>query len=419
MPHKNYAKDLILYLIPSIFLALLFSKSLPDILMVIMGAAFLYYSYTEKSWGWVKDPVVILAFMLSAYCLLIASPFADRPFDTAVKSLIWLRFILFYACLVHVLPQSTDRLKMPLQLCLAIFAIVIVDSFFQYISGVSLSGNLKPGDRLTSFLDRPNIGTYLFKSVFAVAGLFLAVWLSGRSVRMRDAVIFYSIWFLTAVIILLSGERTATVMMLGSVFVLIPGALFFSPRRRIWAITLVASAVFVVSLVAFTQPVVKKRSGDFQKHISEFRNSPYGHLTFAALSIAKDNPLTGIGFKTFEENCKSRIDPDGNKKLCHIHPHNPYLEWMVIAGFPGMLLYFALVFALLFNVLRVCWTDNRLIVSSVALSALSMSLFPFLFSQSLVSNWPGVLAWLSIGLAVASVKIIRADCADAPVAPRN
>lgn len=405
-------KQIIIVFYPFVFLSLLFSKSLPDVLICVIGVLFLLSSYQDKQWGWLRDPVIYAGLALAFYTATIAAPFADKPADTAVKSLLWLRFVLLYAALLHVLPLYRGKLRLPLLICLGVFALASFDALFQYITGTNLTGNSFPGPRLTSFLDRPNIGTFLFKSVYAVASLYLAVMITTRKFNLRETAIFFAVWVFSSVIVLISGERTATIMMLGSLVILMPAMMFFSPARRLLAVTIFSTAIFIVTAVALTQPVIGKRFNDLTTHLGAFSSSPYGHLTFAALDIANDNPLTGIGFKSFEENCKQRIDPDGSRRLCHIHTHNPFLEWLVIAGYPGLLLFSLMVFALLFQVLRGGWSDQRLVVTAVALSALSMTLSPLMFSQNLISNWPGVLAWMSIGTAIASVRLVTPNTLD-------
>ena len=410
---QNFA----IYLVPVLLIALLVSKSFADIITVVAGLVFLFHCMNEKDWNWLKDPVIICAIILVLYCLFIVSPFAEKPLDTAVRSILWLRLLLLYALLAHFLPSCSAGYKKSFYITLFIFLIVAIDCLYQYNTGVSITGNSVAAERLSSFLDRPNIGTFLFKSMFAFAGLFLAVQLFAKkhgtgnsnktkSIRPLHAT-FYFVWSFVTAMILLSGERSTTIMMVGSFFILIPGFMLFEKSMRKWAPVISLVTLAVVFITIKTQKTIESRVEETQTHLGEFRTSPYGHLTFAAWEIAKENPITGIGFKAFQETCEEKIDPGNKKRLCHPHPHNPYLEWLNIAGFPGLLIYCALVLSILYNLLHGPWHQAKLIVTALAFSALSISLFPFLFSQSLVSNWPGILAWLSIGIATASVRISR------------
>lgn len=406
-----------IYFVPSLLIALLFSRSVADVMTIIAGVVFLLHSFRENDWGWLKDPVIFCALALVLYCIFIVSPFADKPLDTAVRSISWFRFLLFYGFLVYVLPKYSKNLTGPFFIILIIFLIVSLDSFYQYITGVSISGNAYSTDRLTSFLDRPNIGTFLFKSMFAFASFFIAVQffnkkmskggLHNRNLNKYLHLFFYIVWILATTVILLSGERSTTIMMVGSFFILIPGLLLFDKAMRKWAPIILILTGAIVTVAVSTQPNLLGRLEKTQKQLSDFRHSHYGYLTVAGWEIAKANPLTGIGHKAYEDNCREKIIPLSKKHLCRPHSHNPYMEWLVIAGFPGLLIYCALVFSILYNLLQGAWHQSRLIVTAIALSALSISLFPFLFSQSLISNWPGILAWLSIGLATASVKIAK------------
>lgn len=417
MQNSILMQNITVYLVPLLLVALLFSKSIADVITVMAGVVFLIYSYREKEWQWIKDPVIICALILVIYCLLIVSPFADKPMDTAIRSILWLRFLLLYALLKNFLSNGSTEINRSFFVTIIVFFIVSIDCLYQYNMGVSFTGNIVGTNRLSSFLDRPNIGTFLFKSIFAFASFFIAAQLAVKKsndlgVLKKNKILplnilFYFVWSLVTAMILLSGERSVTIMMVGSFFILIPFFLLFDKSLRKWAPVIIILTGGIVTTAVITQPNLIKRIEDLKTHLGEFRQSPYGHITFASWEIAKENPITGIGQKAFQKNCEDKIDPGNKNRLCHPHPHNPYLEWLNLAGFPGLLIYCALVLSILYNLLNGPWHQARLIVTALALSALSISLFPFLFSQSLISNWPGILAWLSIGLATAGVKLAK------------
>jgi O-antigen ligase len=113
---------------------------------------------------------------------------------------------------------------------------------------------------------------------------------------------------------------------------------------------LAASAV--LSPPSFYRLVTK-----FSAQMEHFPDSDYGRIAGRAVVIFLDHPILGQGYDGFRNVCADqkyfRAAPwpgqhaadGGGAAACNIHPHNHYLEALSEAGFPGLLLFVALVAA--------------------------------------------------------------------------
>ena len=80
---KNYFP----YLLP---LLLIFSRSLEDITIVLIGILFLYHSYKNIGWEWVKKKWFYFALIFSIYCLIVNSSMGIDPTETLAYSLFFI-----------------------------------------------------------------------------------------------------------------------------------------------------------------------------------------------------------------------------------------------------------------------------------------------------------------------------------------
>jgi O-antigen ligase len=122
--------------------------------------------------------------------------------------------------------------------------------------------------------------------------------------------------------------------------------------------------------------------------------------------VFTDNWASGVGVKSFGDLCE-QFREEGLVRLCSTHPHNPYLDWMVVAGLPGLLLWCALALSLLLPGVKLLGGRATRTAALFGLSCLFMTFWPLQVSQSLFSNWPGLLAWTSLGMTYAAFFQLR------------
>ena len=392
-PLKRIAMGLLL----AFPLALLAARSVADVIVVLIGLAFLFESIRRRRWEWLRDPVILTALALWAVLNLVVSPMAVDSAASFGRSLSWIRFLLFYGAITAWLLADHRSVRLVMWWMACVIALVVIDCLAQALSGLSVTGQPMKGIRLTSLLGT-NIGSFLAKTGFPLMGLLLCVGRFRSSpwrasiVSVLGLVIFLSI--------LLTGERTMTLLTIFGLGLVVLFVFVTAPGRRFFISTLSLLSVGVVAAVIMLEDRVHQRLLDLIADLSRFQESPYGHLFGAAWRIFLDNPLTGVGLKNYRDVCAHYTEH------CHAHPHNIYLEFLSESGIVGFVFFVAFVVIIFVTFARRVM-KNTIDPGAAGFfaGALSVSLFPFAATQSYFSNWPAMLLWYSISLTMAAVRI--------------
>lgn len=394
-PLKRVAMGLLL----AFPLALLAARSVADVIVVLIGLAFLFESIRRRRWGeWLRDPVILAALALWAVLNLVVSPMAVDSAVSFERSLPWIRFLLFYAAITVWLLADHRSVRLVMWWMACVVALVVIDCLIQALSGLSVTGQPIQGIRLTGLLDRPNIGSFLAKTGFPLVGLLLCVYCFGSS--LRRSLVISTLGLVIFLSILLTGERTITLLTLLSLALVLFFVFISATGRRLLVACLSVLPVGVIAAVIMLEGRIHQRLSDLVADLSHFWESPYGHLFSAAWRIFMDNPLTGVGLKNFREVCTRYTEH------CHPHPHNIYLEFLSESGVFGFVFFLAFVATIIVTFAR--RTIRNSINPAAAgffTGALLISLFPFAATQSYFSNWPAMLLWYSLSLAMAAVRI--------------
>ncbi|MCS6855489.1 MAG: O-antigen ligase family protein, partial [Elioraea sp.] len=93
---------------------------------------------------------------------------------------------------------------------------------------------------------------------------------------------------------------------------------------------------------AFSRQVIQ-----FVEIMSAFPDSHYGQILRRALALAEASPWTGWGADGFRTFCADPrffvgwggLGDGGGSEMCVPHAHHPYLEMLVNAGVPGLVLF--------------------------------------------------------------------------------
>ena len=393
-PLKRIAMGLLL----AFPLALLAARSVADVIVVLIGLAFLFESIRRRRWEWLRDPVILAALALWAVLNLIVSPMAADSAASFGRSLSWIRFLLFYAAITAWLLADHRSVRLVMWWVACVVALVVIDCLIQALSGLSVTGKPIQGIRLTGLLDRPNIGSFIAKTGFPLMGLLLCVGCFRSSPwRVSIVSVFGLVIFLS---ILLTGERAVTLLTIFGFGLVVLFVFVAAPSRRFFIAALSLLSVGVVAAVIMLENRVHQRLLDLIADLSRFQESPYGHLFGAAWQIFLDNPLTGVGLKNYRDVCALYTEH------CHAHPHNIYLEFLSESGIVGFVFFVAFVVIIFVTFARRVM-KNTIDPGAAGFfaGALSVSLFPFAATQSYFSNWPAMLLWYSISLTMAAVRI--------------
>lgn len=387
--------------------ALIFSRGTADVSCSLIGLIFMWKSTVNKSWHWRQDPLVKTGFLAWAWLVLIASPFAVNPMESFATALPWIRFIVLYAALRYFVLTEHETLRyLALSLALLI-AFVGIDTLWQYVFGISLSGRaLVQETRLSGPLDNIKVGIYLARMIIPAAALWVLFSLKKPSALL--ALLSFAGLYFIDIIVMLSGERTAFFSVTTVTFLLSLVSILLYSRQRKYLAMIFVLWVAALGLLATSQPSVQHRTGELHQTIENFKASPYGQLFQAGYYIGVENIITGAGLKGFRELCPALIAQE-KISYCNLHPHNPYIEWFSEAGLVGLVLFIAMIVSMAY----ICIQHLRRahgaekILPLFAIGCLFNHFFPLMATQSNFSNWPGILLWYSVSLSLASLNAVE------------
>ena len=325
-------RPLALGLLFALPLFLLHGRGVADALIVLVALLFLVHATAMRSWSWLRSPWLLAWLAWWGWQVLCSVPAGTA---SLVQAAGLLRFLVFAAALEHwlLVTPATRRWLARLVRWAAFY--IAAQCLLQLAAGRNLFGYGRGPDReLTGPYDHPRAGPPLVRLLFPVL-----VPLAARARTFAAAA-----WLLGGVAVMfLIGQRMPFLLALLGLFT----TALFLPRLRagVLAATVLLGGLLaaspLVAPAAYYRLVTK-----FSAQMDGFSDSPYGQIAARAWSIARAHPFTGAGYDAFRRLC---ADPayfhgwqggdGGGAGICVQHPHNHYLEALVNAGWPGLLLF--------------------------------------------------------------------------------
>ncbi len=396
--------------------SLLFSRTVSEILISLICLSFLYVVVRQGQWRDCITGSVGVLLIIWIVLNLVVSPQAINPESSFTRSLLWIRFVLLFAAVSLWLIRSVDDLRIVGTLWALTLGWVMLDGFVQLATNVSLSGQERPGTRLTGPLDRPNIGTFVAKLSFPAVVMAVLIGRDAAWPLRRWAAL--GLWVAVAyVFVILSGERSITMLTCVAVFCILGFLVLFVPAWRLRALGMAIYAILSFVGLSWFSPTVSQRAELFITHTRDFWSSIYGQLFEAGLRIWMDNPITGVGLKGFRE---FKPAAESDDLYGHLHPHNIYIEWLCETGLTGFIGFVTFVMVVTLPVMRLitAGVHDRLVGLLLA-GGLIVLLFPVAVTQSFFSNWSAMLFWIALSSIVAMTRIVLTDSRSHPVKVGN
>ena len=152
------------------------------------------------------------------------------------------------------------------------------------------------------------------------------------------------------------------------------------------------------------------------KEIVLLRHSGYNRLFQTAITMWKEQPIFGFGYKSFRIKCwymlvKDNIERETTKKsqkiACGNHPHNYYLELLSEAGIVGTSLIIVFFLILLKDSFYFLKEYNSKINSEITLIipiiiAIFLEIWPLRSSGSFFTTGNATFLWLLVGILLAT-----------------
>ena len=427
----NYLKNTQLLIASLIPITLITGPFLADLSIVFIALIFILISVYEKNYSYYKIPLVVCFWIWCIY-LIIISIISIDPLLSFESSLLYFRFGLFVLGILYILNTNENFIRYFGYTLMIAFMSLIIDGYFQFITGSNIFGHSYSGGRLSSFFgDKLVLGNYLSR---LSPLLFAFIALSFDKSKKYFFLLGMLLLILTDTLIFLAGERTGLFNLFFSTAIIL---LLSQNWKKIRAITFFI-AISIIILISVFNSDVRDRMVDqtlkdfnipgnllnestleeFEKQDKEINQKIYffssRHQAMASISINMfiDKPLTGVGPKIFRKACFLEQYYVGNTSKitsCSTHPHNVFFQLMGETGLLGLIPYIIILgwifYLFIFQLMFILRIRKNPMISDYQLclyTALLVTLWPLVPSLNFFNNWISVIYYLPIGFILHS-----------------
>ena len=407
---QNYLSYLI-YILPFLLLT---GSFLPDLLISIVGVVFIYHSVRYKMIEYYNN-IYFKIFIIFYLYILLVSIFSDFPFLSLESSLFYFRFGIFSLATWYLIDQNKEFIKNFRLFLIITFIFCLCDGYYQFffrenIIGLSSDSNY----RLINFGGQLTLGNILAR----LMPLLLAMIVLIKSNKFKNFIFFIVIFIFTDILIFLSGERTAfLLLMISSLFII----LLINKFKILRLISFIFS-ILIIILITSSVETVKNRMIDVtinqMKLNSDIDNIKNEIIIFTpkhtshyitAFRMFLDKPIIGHAPKTYRVLCHD-IKFNYDDYSCATHPHSNYLQLLSETGIIGSLYLFVPLILLIYlsgKQILSFYTNIKPSMSDyqVCLSAcILVTLWPIVPSLNFFNNWNSIVIYLPIGFLLSSLN---------------
>ena len=403
----SYIKNYFPYFLP---ILLIFSRSLADITIVLVGFLFLYHSYKNRKWEWIKQKWLHFALIFTTYCLTVNSIMSIEPTETLAYSLFFIRWPIFAMALSFWILNDIQSLKKFFVSMTIILIFIIFDTWWQFFFGQDIFGIEKssPG-RLTGPFSGPHVGMWLAKLAM-LPPLFLIIY-NKNKLKKQENYLTYSFFIISTMLLLsvfITGERMSLLLTIASIFILFFGFIFdklFSFKKV--TILFFISCIAVLTFAYFFPDTTERAFFSTIQKILNWRSSDYGLVWQSAYDVWMQSPIFGVGLHKYREACEN-LGIYGTSYLQAIgsgvcfHPHNISLQLLSETGLIGFILFYLMVSVLAFTALKTYYTKKIWLSFALIFNIIFTCFLPFASGTSFFANKYGAIVWLLVGVMLAT-----------------
>ena len=343
-------------------------------------------------------------------CLLKFNYYENNKLD---KSILYLKNFFLFFVVFYLLRRPIYR-KLFYRIILICCIFVALDNFIQFIFEYDIFGNRKSKFRLTGpFGDNEFVtGSYLAKLVILILPI-LAIY-KNKFFLNKFSYLLIIFFFLA---ILITGERA-------SLFLFVLGVMifYFLKEKNIKSTIFLTSMFLLLTILAilFNNTLrYKFYQTSYQlgvlKYYVEFVNVPdqfkdtekrgfndtkHAAHFLTAYEIWKNNIFFGVGTKNFSQECSNKIyqkiDSLNAESRCTTHPHNIYLELLAENGLFGIFFFLLIIIKIFYS--SIITNNKNNIFFKSAISQVTIILWPFISTGSLISNFNGSFIWINLAI---------------------
>ena len=398
-------KDIYLYLIGLLPLALLTGTLVPEILIMILLLGFIYEILIDKNLIPFKDFFFLFLIIIWIYLIFNYTISSNKDLSFS-RTFSFIRFPLLVLSINYFLKKNDYKYDLIFRIWGIILIITILDLFFQSIFGYNTLGFKSPwAQRLAGFMkDELKIAHLLIGFVMPTISFYL----------MKNKNLFFTI-VLTSIyiiILLLINERSNAIKGIFIIFFIILFYKHVSIKNKLISMSL--CLVLITSIMSINDKVkqrffleLKAMNIENKTFINYIKESNYGPHYYSAIDIIKDNKIFGTGMKTFRVECLkpkvSDLHPEDIAERCSNHPHQVYLEMLSEIGLLGFVLFFTFFMMVIYNSIKFYFKSHNLILLSSCAFIVSQ-LLPLLPSGSFFTSFSAIIFWTNIGLIYSLIQ---------------
>ena len=374
---------------------------------------------------------VIFLFLFSAY--IFANTYLRNSDDLKIGSIFYFRYVLFSLAIFYFC-ELLSKYKNKRYFFLVIFCLLVllVDSIFQFFTGVNILGFEIIRDRVSSFFkDELILGSYLVRLLPIILWFmfFFRIDLKKNTIPL---LIFFSLYFIT---IYLSGGRTSfflwIITILGLLIIIkdLRKVLLYSVLILVLFISLTTyfklgktdtfKRIFVNTYNEITKVEINNKKTEISKNnekteisknnekkLFNFYSTIHeGHILLA-LKLFDENEIFGIGPQGFKEYCR-KVNHSPEIGICSTHPHNILIQIILELGLIGLVFYIVAAVFVLFNLFK-SFTKRKLNEDYLSFYAITLgliiNLFPLIPGGNFFNNWISIILYYNVGLYMYSYK---------------
>ncbi len=395
-------------------LLLLHARSVADGVIVATGLLLLARSWLAWDWGWLRawwPRIALLWWGWIVFCSFPIPALGLGPggWHSLGEGVAVIRFLLFAAAMDHWVLRDARARRWLFAIVAACAVWIGAESLQQFATGHSLFGYARAGDGvLTGPFGKQLAGPELSRILLPVL-VPPAAWLLGLRKFMATAGAYALLLGGTLIMVLIGQRMPLMITGLGLV-----AAALLLPRLR--PVVIVAGAAGLVLLAAtpmVSPPAYHRLVLTFSRQMQDFPVTQYGQLYARAWHIGLARPLVGRGFDGFRTGCPlpeyfgptfgGTEQDGGGAAICAGHPHNFYFQALAAGGFPGLILFCAVVVGWMTPLLGGLWRrPDPLRVGLFA--AVFIQLWPLASTSDFVSMPIGGWFFLTLGWALAELR---------------
>ena len=245
--------------------------------------------------------------------------------------------------------------------------------------------------RLTSFLkDEPIVGSFLLKTTLPLMGFYFY--------KVYDNKFLLLLIIISAVTIILSGERMPLLQFFFGIFIMI---FLFNNKLKsfIFFILTLFLVTFSFSLndslyerykstyLSISSIILSSQNTNLE--ITNYSINEYLGNFKSGVDLWSNSKLFGNGYRYYNKNCDYILKEHLNSG-CSTHPHNIYIEILSDYGLVGLFLFISFYLSILLKFIKFNYKSDILGIG-VLFFVIS---FPFSTSQSIFSSYYGSIYFL-------------------------